>query len=299
MQAARAENRSDADVLGFPARHHFGPATVLEPDPVAKGVWLALTERPGQRVWARIALAESSELRPGDTVLATGGGPDLYVIGVLERAGDATAEPRSIPLANGASLAVQPEGDVELLTRDGTLLLRFDPRAGRTRVHVESGDLEFVTDDGDISFDSARDVRFRGRNVEFAAREHMNLGVVDALGRLTSAISMASRRLVLRSAALELAAGRTDLQSDELRCTARRFRAKIAISKLTLGTLHTVAERVVSRANDVFSTVSNLSQLRAGRIRTLVATSFHLKSRNVNIKSDEDFKVQGRKIHLG
>jgi hypothetical protein len=49
----------------------------------------------------------------------------------------------------------------------------------------------------------------------------------------------------------------------------------------------------------MYNTVEQLSQLKTGRMRTLVKSTFHLKAKNSMLKSEEDFKVRAEKIHLG
>jgi hypothetical protein len=45
--------------------------------------------------------------------------------------------------------------------------------------------------------------------------------------------------------------------------------------------------------------VKDLAQQRAGRVRTLVDGSYHVKSRTTLLSAEEDVKVQGERIHLG
>jgi hypothetical protein len=63
--------------------------------------------------------------------------------------------------------------------------------------------------------------------------------------------------------------------------------------------LETRAETVVTKAANVYETVEELAQLQAGRMRTLVKGSCHLKARDAFLKAEQDFKVDGEQIHLG
>jgi len=56
---------------------------------------------------------------------------------------------------------------------------------------------------------------------------------------------------------------------------------------------------VIQRANDVYSKVANLSQLEAGRVRTLIESSYWMKAKRSYIRSGEEFKLDAKKIHLG
>lgn len=63
--------------------------------------------------------------------------------------------------------------------------------------------------------------------------------------------------------------------------------------------LETLAETVVSKAKNVYRTVEELTQLQTGRWRTLIKGSCHLKAREAFLKTEEDFKVDAKQIHLG
>jgi hypothetical protein len=76
------------------------------------------------------------------------------------------------------------------------------------------------------------------------------------------------------------------------------FKSAQAIS-LSAPRLETEAETVVAKAGNVYQTVTELTQLQTGRMRTLVEGSCLLKARNAFLKADQDFKVDGQQIHLG
>jgi hypothetical protein len=63
--------------------------------------------------------------------------------------------------------------------------------------------------------------------------------------------------------------------------------------------LETVVETLVEKARSTYRTVEKLAQLRTGRMRTLVDQTFQFKSRKAFLKSEEDFKIKGKRIHLG
>jgi len=63
--------------------------------------------------------------------------------------------------------------------------------------------------------------------------------------------------------------------------------------------LETRAATVISHAGNVYETVEELAQLQAGRQRTLIQGSCHLKARDAFMKAEKDFKVDGEQIHLG
>jgi hypothetical protein len=68
---------------------------------------------------------------------------------------------------------------------------------------------------------------------------------------------------------------------------------------LTSARLETHADTVVAQAKNVYLSVEELSQLQAGRTRTLVKGSCHLQARDAFLNAEEDFKIDGKQIHLG
>ena len=69
--------------------------------------------------------------------------------------------------------------------------------------------------------------------------------------------------------------------------------------RLLAGRLETVARTVMSNAENVYQKVEKLAQLQAGRVRTLVRSSWHIKARDTILKAEKDYKVNAEKIHLG
>jgi hypothetical protein len=69
--------------------------------------------------------------------------------------------------------------------------------------------------------------------------------------------------------------------------------------RLVAEKLETVAGSIMEKAKNVYRSTENLSQHRAGRIRMLIDSSFHLKSRTSVLKSSESVKVDAENINLG
>ena len=172
---------------------------------------------------------------------------------------------KGLRLKNGASARILKSSQSETLqitSPTGGVLFEYDAESGRSRVMVPSGDLEFVVPQGAIHFSAKKGI-------------HM------------------------KSPEFNLAAGKGRFYLGECDFLAKRFLGRIARSKLILGRLESVAGDVIQRVRNVFSTVAGLSQLRAGRMRTLVESTVHLKAAKVYQKAEGDFKINGEKIHLG
>jgi hypothetical protein len=80
---------------------------------------------------------------------------------------------------------------------------------------------------------------------------------------------------------------------------SRDLNVKAASSRWVVDRMETLAGTLVEKSRNAYRTVEQLAQLKTGRMRTLVDQTFHFKSRKAFLKSDEDFKIKGEKIHLG
>lgn len=69
--------------------------------------------------------------------------------------------------------------------------------------------------------------------------------------------------------------------------------------KLTAKKMETVVETIMEKAKNIYQTIENLTQLKTGRLRTLVQGTTHVKTLKAFYKAEEDFKIKGKKIHLG
>ena len=58
------------------------------------------------------------------------------------------------------------------------------------------------------------------------------------------------------------------------------------------------AQRIVERSKDVYRDVEGLAQTRAGRMRHVIESTFHLLSARAVVKAEEDLKLKGSKIHI-
>jgi hypothetical protein len=233
----------------------FDPACVVE-DEREDGTVRVRLDRSGpiSIMSACVAAPRTAPLAAGDRVLVAGDSSNvLYVIG---RIGPFRPERQSPPVLrtkNGACavLAADPEkesGLLQVYSPRNALVFEYDPVGEKARVNIARGNLELVTEDGDIELRSARNVRIGGHTIEMNSRE-LNI--------------------------------------------------KSASTRWVVDRMETLAGTLVEKARNAYRTVEQLSQLKTGRMRTLVDQTFHFRSRKAFLKSDEDFKIKGEKIHLG
>lgn len=137
-----------------------------------------------------------------------------------------------------------------------------DPKTGKTTLTVAEGDLDLCTKQGSIHLRAAKE------------------------------ITLSSRKFALDTAKGEIKI--TDASYEGM-----RLGATIERCKLLLGKLHNTVDRLVEKAKNVYRQVDNLNQIKAGRMRTLVAGSYHLKSERIIEKAEKEVRIDGDKINLG
>jgi len=80
---------------------------------------------------------------------------------------------------------------------------------------------------------------------------------------------------------------------------SRELNIRTTSAQWIIDRLETLAGTLVEKARNTYRTVEQLAQIKTGRMRTLVDQTFQFKSRRAFLKSEEDFKIKGEKIHLG
>ena len=103
----------------------------------------------------------------------------------------------------------------------------------------------------------------------------------------------------LASEELDVEAEAGDLRIRETRFAGERLSAWAESAKLVMKRSESVMGTVIERARNVYRSVDELAQLEAGRVRTLVADLYQLRSRTASLKAKQAFEVDGEKIHLG
>lgn len=256
----------------IPGTGYFGPARVLEIDDQTGRVCALL--RPARdtenarKIWAQPAIPHSYQLKWGDTVLAAGDNDDFYIIGVL---GSSANDRLTLTSGATAEIVESPEEEkLKVFSKQGGLIFEYDAKTGKSRVDIPEGDLELVTKDGNIDFISAKDIRFVSKN----------------------SIDIKSRKM-------GMTADRGEIHIEDTKYTGKTVSGRIDTVKLIVKRLETIAENMIEKAKNVYRTVEKLSQLKTGRLRTLVKETSQFKSKKAFFKADEDFKIKGDKIHLG
>jgi hypothetical protein len=270
----------------------FGPAGVIERNETDGRYRVSLSRPDGEEgiltPWASLAIPLPRDLRCGETVLVAGGSDrDLYIIGVPDFRPAEPAMHNCLELPGGGKAEITgiPSAEkLQVFSGRGQLIFEYDPHTEKCRIDAPSGDMEFQAGDGDIVFTSSKSIRL----VSSASG-----------GECRSALTLDSAGISLNGPEIGIAGKKGDIHIEETRYTGKSFSGRIDTVKLAVKRLETMAVTVVQKVKNLYQTVEELAQVQAGRMRTLIAATWHMKSKKMFLKAEEDVKIKGEKIYLG
>jgi hypothetical protein len=256
----------------------------------------------------------------GEEVLAIGepGGP-LYAIGRLAparvqagvQAGVQIGAPATAPgptggavpgdrvqLPGGARAELESDGEravLRLYAPGGGLLLEYDSAQGRVRLAPECGDLELAAPAGDLALSASGTVLIEGGRVALRS-----LGATQAQPRAPGAgLVLDGPNARLCAARFDLEAGRAELRIEETELKGRGLRAELGTLDLLALRVETAARTMAVKTQDLYRRVSGVLETRAGRVRSLVEGTYHLKAGAAVVRAERDIDMDAEKIRLG
>ncbi|OQY08394.1 MAG: hypothetical protein B6I22_00855 [Desulfobacteraceae bacterium 4572_123] len=289
----------------------FGPARVLAVDESANLVQVRLlktTDRP--EVWCRPVLSLAQSLVSGDEVLVMGERiNDIYIVDLLARSRTTDVKQPRAALATetktGAFVVIDTENSnadhevIKVFSNQKKLVFEYDAKSEKARIFAPSGDLDLMTETGDIALNAAGKIRLNAEKIDVTGRSAVSLGVSRLTGDSGASLALDSRKVKIDSPEIKISAGRGSLFFTELRYAGEKIFATAGYIQIMARRLETAAKTILEKADNVYRKVKQLSQLQAGRKRVLVDETFYVKSRRSVMKSDKNFKVKSDKIHLG
>ncbi|MGE5811869.1 MAG: DUF3540 domain-containing protein [Ignavibacteria bacterium] len=278
----------------------LGPAKVLDLNNEGTLALLGL-EILGEKIetWGRIMMSFSQKISFGDTVLAAGEQiNEIYIIGIIN-----SLSGQPIKARDGTFVTLdktQNAEKIQVFSKQNELIFEYDSCSGKSRINIHSGDLEFVTGKGDISFISEGNIRFKGKqSIELESSNGIKMTVRSFIDKMQSTISLDRIKIKLGSSNLKIASKRADIYIKDSKYIGSNFSATLKQIRFIAGKIESITNDIICKTKNVYNTADELIQIKAGRIRTLVKSALHIKSKNAYLKSEEDFKINAEKIHLG
>jgi hypothetical protein len=207
----------------------------------------------------------------------------------------------TVTTRDGASARVEQKGDGEVLTvrdRVGRVLFQYDADTGRGVLTMPEGDLRLAAPRGRIELVAAHGIRaVSGGDLELTSATSASLSVEGDEGE--SAVRLDREGTAIEGGALRVRADESDLSLGDARARAGSLRAAVENAEVTFGTLVRSATRVIDQAENLYQRVSELCEIKAGRLRTLVQGSMWMKGEEVTLLAKKDVRVDGEHINLG
>jgi len=95
------------------------------------------------------------------------------------------------------------------------------------------------------------------------------------------------------------AAKEVEINGSDVSLTSKRLSIKSFFADLVIARMETQTDTIIESAKNVYRTVKELTQLRAGRRRVFVDETYQVNADKVLLRSENDVKVKAEKIHLG
>lgn len=256
-----------------------------------------------KEITARLAIPLFHKLASGDEVLVVEDNNDnFFVIGVLNQNSENPDPTPQMIVADGTFASVSTSENGQTLcvySSNNELMFEYDPDTKKVRILSDAENVVFDAPKGNIEFNAAGDIHLRGHRVELTGRSGVGLSVGRMFEKVRSAVSLKPGKIDVSSQELKVSARRASLFLEEARNNIKAVISKIGSAKLIVDKLETTASSIIEKTKNAYRTTENLNQVKAGRMRMLIHSTFHLKSKSAIIKAEDDVKVKGEKIHLG
>ncbi|MCI5223474.1 MAG: DUF3540 domain-containing protein [Candidatus Electrothrix sp. AR4] len=249
-----------------------------------------------EEIDAALALPYDIDLSCGDKVLIAG--EDIYriyIIGVLS-----TKESATIHSTNGAYARLDNDrASLQIFSPHDELIIEYDTANNKTKLSSHGNNLELNAPAGNMSLNSSESITIQSDSINLTGRNMINMKVQDQTGTSISGLSLGNYQTKLNCPDFRIVAKNGDLFVDELKITGKKILTNLVQATFKISKLETRAKTLVHKAQNMYQSVENLSQLKTGRLKTLIKSTYHLKSKNTVLKSEEDFKVKAEEINLG
>ncbi|MBN1290610.1 MAG: DUF3540 domain-containing protein [Candidatus Latescibacteria bacterium] len=292
----------------IPGIKYFGPARIIS-DQEEHGYYRILINRNDEdhesfNTLAYAALPNTSKLNRGDTVLVAGEKMhNFYIIGILHSQCSQQNIATSLETQDGAKALISGQPDEEKLqffSQDGELIFEYNSRTRKSHITVPSGDLDVRTAKGDINFTSTQGILFSAENpIEMQSSRGIKMTVPDKNTETVSFVQIQSQHIDLESSKFGVSAQKGMLQIEETEYEGLVLDVAMYSVKCVMKRFESVSDTVIENIKNVYRKVKGLTQLQTGRMRTIVESTYQLKSNKTILKAEDDFKIKGEKIYLG
>ncbi len=284
------------------AKAQFSPAEVLMVTDDGK-IKIRFPDDPAEReFWATAAMGYGQVAQCGQQVLIAGQDAQcLYAIGIIPGSQNAApVEKRCLPGGGYAEISTaDTQSFVRIFSAENNLVLEYNSRTRQTRIHADTGGLELVAPDGDLVFRAGKQIRLEADSVAIEASRVVDIGITHAIKGALSQLRLRSDTAKLQSPEVNVTAEKLNLSADRTAVKTSSLTGDLENIKVTSKRTELITETLISRCKNVYQSVEELCQLCSGRLRMIVKSTWHSRSQNTYLNTQEDFKVKADQIHLG
>ncbi len=255
-----ADTRHRTSPEFWPHGRYLGPARVVRVAEQADRVFVVLdNQRSRPGAWARVATGGDRTMVPGEEVLVIGDQVSGFYV---------------IGAFGPRVRAVEPAPQA---AAGAALRCEYDEATNKARITVDAADLEFVSPTGSISFVSGKGIRLDGDALRLDARSSVSV----------------------RGEEVQVAGERGAISLKQATYSGESLSASVGRLRWIADRIESTAGVVIEQAKNVYRTVEQLSQMKAGRVRMLIASTLRIKAKNALVKAEEDYRVAAERIDLG
>ncbi len=212
-------------------------------------------------------------------------------------------EKQSITLKNGSGARVDRSSGNEILqvhSASGEIIFEYDADNNRTTLHIQKGDLDFMVPNGNINMVAGQNIRLFGQNtVDVASQNSVSLATHGLFGEPHSSFRLKQMQTDCKTGSLNISSRYGNMVTEESHFVSDRFHARFKLIRMAADKCETIAKTIIEKARNVFRRVEGTNEVKAGRQRTMINGTYHVKSKKAFLKSEEDYKIKADKIHLG
>ncbi len=287
------------------AQKYIGPAEVLKIDKKEGLVLLEIKkDNTTTEIWAKSALAYQAQFFPGQSVLAIGDKINgMYITGLLDLNRDEIKTTTIFTMENGIYGLINQKNEdqtFQLMSNSGKLIFAYDSKTQKSTINIHSGDLDFVTPQGEINFKSAEDINFTSeQSVNMKSGSGINLSTDNSSGTMVSNIKINQRGMKFTTPDLSVLTRKGNLIIQDLKYRGKKISTTVDSVLLIAKRTETIAKQIIEKAKTVYKQIEGLRDIKAGRLKTLVKTTLHVKSQKAYHRAEKSYKINADKIDLG
>ena len=254
-----------------------------------------------QRTWAQLPASRDVVFQTSDKVLLVGDGEELYITTLLKRA-QTEAHTQASAKSSYVEISGNHQEQIKVYAKPGELIFHYDAVTGHAKVNIPKGHLEFISEQGDIEFKAAGQIRLQGDNINVSAGQSLNMGIDSATAQaaaISPTVTMNQAQCIIQSDEFSVTARESSACFNRAQILGKSLTTKLTHAKWHVQNLETVTDILRQKSKNIFQSISGLMQTKAQRQRTHIEETAHTKAKEIYINTENDYKVRADQIHLG